>query len=136
MDRKQKALTASTIAVLTIPVAATLIGTGGGTAGAATALGPATNSCAGDGTASAPVGVPGGVFIPDAGTTSKYANSVKVASFGTGSLDGDFAAKTVPGGIEVETRGVGLGTLSGAYEKYVPGNGYVNCQVNGTFLLS
>jgi hypothetical protein len=81
------------------------------------------------------VGVPGGAFIPDT-SPSKYANSVKVASFGTGSLDGDFAAKTVPGGIKIETRGVGLGTLSGTYSKYIAGTGTVNCQVNGTFLIS
>jgi acetyl-CoA carboxylase alpha subunit len=40
MNHNKRVVTASTIAVLTIPVAAALIGTGGGTAGAATALGP------------------------------------------------------------------------------------------------
>ncbi|MDL9945116.1 hypothetical protein QSJ19_05840 [Gordonia sp. ABSL11-1] len=75
------------------------------------------------------------MFISDT-SPGTYPNSVKVVSFGTGSLDGDFAATTVRGGIKVETRGVGLGTLSGAYAKYVPGAGYVNCQLNGTFLIS
>ncbi len=135
MNHNKRVLTAGTIAVLTVPVAAALIGTGGGTAGAATALGPATNSCAGDGTASAPVGVPGGVFIPDT-SVSKSPQGAKIASFGTGSLDGDFAAKAVNGGIKIETRGVGLGTLSGTYLKYSQGSGYVYCQVNGTFLIS
>ena len=105
-----------------------------GSASANTALGPATNSCAGDGKASAPVAVAGGIFIPDTAST-KVPTGVHVSQFGTGSLNGDLPAKVLSQGLLIPTQGIGIGTLSGSYLK-AKGAGTVACQVNGTFLLN
>ncbi|MGN0125982.1 MAG: hypothetical protein ACI38R_22295 [Rhodococcus sp. (in: high G+C Gram-positive bacteria)] len=128
MNKKILGASASAVAAV---AAVGLLNTG--TAGAATSLGPTTNSCAPGGGAAAPVAVAGGVFIAD--PNNPIPTGVHVSSVGTGSLNGDVPGKAENGGIMIPTTGIGVGTVSGTYVRQIGANPPESCSVNGIFLL-